>query len=316
MVINNLTVAICMATYNGEKYLPEQIDSILRQSYQNFMLFIRDDCSTDKTLEILKSYQKKYSDKIIVISDNSICKSAKKNFASILEWVNVHYDFHYFMFSDQDDIWLENKIEKTLSEMLKQEKKEIKPYLIHTDLRVVDQNLNTLGNSFFSYRALNYEKKDTRHLLVQNNITGCTMLWNKAFNDLIDIKDENVAMHDWWMAVVASMKGEIICVPEATILYRQHEDNVVGATKVNTLSFIVKRLSGGAHIKETFQIAFKQANAILEKYRDQLTIDQIQDLEKFIQIQNSNKIKKIMTIIKQGYTKQGIIQIIGEIIFI
>ena len=317
MTINSNSVAICMATYNGEKYIIEQIDLILRQTYQNWVLFIRDDNSTDNTVKILKKYSIKYPDKITIVeNDKLVCKSAKKNFAAVLKFVTEKYNFQYFMFSDQDDIWLKDKVEKSLKKMKEHEKKEMKPYLLHTDLRVVDQNLKTLGNSFFSYRALDYTVKDIRHLLVQNNITGCTMLWNKKFNDLVNISDENVAMHDWWMAIVASLMGEIICINEPTILYRQHGGNVVGATNVNSISFIVKRMLGAAHVRETLKLAFAQAQAIVSKYHDEMTEEQIKIFECFIGIQDNNKVMRIKKILENGYLKQGLVQIIGEIIFI
>jgi len=317
MRIDRDSVAICMATYNGEKFLSGQINSILKQTYQNWTLFVRDDNSTDNTMSILRKFHEKYPEKIILVeNDGLVCKSAKKNFAAALKWVTGHYDFQYFMFSDQDDVWLEKKVEKSLALLKKYEERDMKPYLFHTDLCVVDQDLNVMGESFFSYRALNCDVKDVRHLLVQNNITGCTMLWNKAFNDIIDISDDQVAMHDWWMAIIASLKGEIICLKEATILYRQHGGNVVGATNVNSVSFIIKRLTGASHVKETFQLAFDQAEAIMRKYRDQLTKEQVEDIEEFIRIRQQNKFKRVAGVLKKGYKKQGIVQIIGEIIFI
>ncbi len=318
MNITQETIAICMATFNGEKYIEDQINSIINQSYKDWILFIRDDNSIDSTSEIIEKMATDYSDKIVLIKDNSLKGgSSKKNFATILKWVKDKYNFNYFMFADQDDIWLEHKIKLSMERMREKESEnEMIPILIHTDLKVVNQDLEILGESFFKYRALNIEIKDLKHLLVQNNITGCTMLWNKKLNDLIDIQDDRIAMHDWWITLCASSFGQIICINEPTILYRQHTANVVGATKVNTLPFIIKRLMGSAHVKETLKMSIVQAKSFLEYYKDKLSDAQIETIEKFINIEKYNKINRIYTVIKEKYLKQGLIQIIGEILFI
>lgn len=317
MNVSQNTVAICLATYNGEKYLSKQINSLLDQTFSDWCLFIRDDHSRDKTREIIKAYTDKYPEKIFNIEDEKIKGgSSKKNFAAIWKWVTENYSFNYFMFCDQDDFWLPEKIQKSFEYIKEHEKQKCGPILVHTDLKVVDQNLNVLGNSFFEYRALNPEIKDLRHLLVQNNITGCTMMWNGELNRLLDLSDERVAMHDWWIALTASCFGRIECVKESTILYRQHGDNVVGATKVNTLSFIIKRLTGGAHVKETLIMSVIQAQAFLDYYSEKLGPEQKEIFRVFSELLNYNKIVKIWTVLKGKYLKQGIIQIIGELMFI
>ena len=317
MKISENTVAICLATYNGEKYLSEQINSLLNQTYEDWCLFIRDDHSNDNTLEIIQEYVDKYPEKIFNIADAKIQGGrSKKNFAAIWRWVTDNYSFNYYMFCDQDDFWLPEKIQNSIECIKECEKQSSGPILIHTDLKVVDQNLNILGDSFFEYRALNPETKDLRHLLVQNNITGCTMMWNRELNKLLDLSDERVAMHDWWIALTASCFGKIEYVKEPTILYRQHGENVVGATKVNTLSFIIKRLTGGAHVKETLIMSVVQAQAFLAYYCKKLETEQIKILRVFSELLNHNKIVKVMIILKEKYLKQGIIQIIGELLFI
>ena len=313
--IDNNTVAVCMATYNGKKYLPEQIDSILNQTYTNSILFIRDDDSTDGTVDVLREYRNKNPERIILLENYSNgIKGAKNNFALLLKYIKENYSFQYFMFSDQDDVWLPNKIEKTMLEMKKCNNSV--PVLIHTDLRVVDEDLQTLGDSFIKYRALNPEVKDLNHLLAQNNATGCTMLWNKALNDLISMEDERVVMHDWWFVLTACCFGEIVFLNESTILYRQHGGNVVGATKVNTPSFIFMRLMGNNHVRDTLQKSVLQAGVFAEYYRDKLDEKQIETLEKFADLYRHNKIVRVFTILKGKYLKQGIVQVIGELMFI
>ena len=317
MNINADTVAVCMASYNGEKYIGEQLDSIIGQSYENWVLFIRDDHSSDKTVEILRKYAGEYPEKIVLIEDPALSGgSSKKNFAGILSWVTAHWDFRYFMFADQDDSWLEDKIEKSLRLMKQQEDDGNTPVLVHTDLKVVDRDLQVLAESFFQYRSLQTDKKDLRHLLIQNNITGCTMLWNRKLNALVDLNQEAVAMHDWWMALAASAFGKIVCLEESTILYRQHGGNVVGATRVNSLGFLWKRLTNLSHVKKTLHQAVQQAGAFLEYYETSLSEEQKNILRTFSELYSHGKLQRVVTVCKGKYLKQGLVQIIGELLFI
>lgn len=305
MNIADNTVAICMATYNGAAYVKEQIESIEQQSYKNWVLFIRDDNSTDDTVYILNEKAKKNPEKIILIEDNDIQGgSSKRNFAGILKWVSQNYNFNYFMFSDQDDFWLPQKVEMSVNKVKKIEETYNGPVLVHTDLKVVDRNLNEIGSSFIKYRALNPNVKDINHLLVQNNITGCTMCWNKKLNNILDISDDRVAMHDWWMALAASCFGRIEFISEPTILYRQHGNNVVGATNVNSLSFIIKRLTGSAHVKETLSMSMVQSKAFEDYYKNTLSDNQRAIVKKFSDLKTKGKMEKLKTILEYGYLKQ------------
>lgn len=317
MIKTENSVAICMATYNGEKYIEEQINSIISQTYTDWHLFIRDDNSKDRTKEIIHKYAYNYPKKITVIDDKNILGgSSKRNFAAIIQWVTNHFDFRYYMLSDQDDIWLNNKISKSIEELKINEEKEPVPILVHSDLLVVDQNLKVIGESFFKYRALNPKYSDLSHLLVQNNITGCTMLWNRDLNNILRLNFEEVAMHDWWIALVASCFGKICVINEPTIKYRQHGGNVVGATKVNTISFILKRLTGSAHVKETLLLSQKQASKFGKIYHEILSENQRRKVEIWSEITKYSKAKRIVLAIKNHMLKQGLVQIIGELLFL
>lgn len=311
MKINTNTVAICLATYNGEKYLREQLDSIVTQTHEDWILFIRDDESKDNTLYIINEYEKKYSKKIFLIKDDFTAHSSFKNFLYILNNIKK-YDFNYFMFCDQDDVWKKDKIQLSFESI---KSKDNKPTLVHTDLEVVNSDLEILGDSFFKYRALNPSIKEINRLLIQNNVTGCTMMWNKKLNDLIDLNNKNIVMHDWWITLVAAVFGEIIFVNKPTIMYRQHCNNVVGATKVNSIKFIFNRLVKSNKIKKTMFDSVEQAKELLNSY-------DIKDESKKILIENysrlyeKNKIIRIHKVFKYKFLKQGLIQVIGELIFI
>lgn len=314
----NQQIAILLASYNGEQFIREQIDSILSQSCTDWHLYIRDDNSSDDTLLIEHEYESRYPQQITVVDIPSVEHGAKHNFWLLSQYVLKETDAAYIMFCDQDDVWIQSKIEDTFSAMKSAEQKfQDRRILVYTDLKVVDRNLKVLGNSFIKYRALNPSCTEINRIVVQNNATGCTTmlsrdLLEKAF-ELEDVGE--IAMHDWWFSLVASVFGHIVFVDKPTILYRQHGDNVVGATKVNSLSFILKRLSGNNHIKKTLHMAVDQAKVFLNTYQD-IPLDDRSSLESFAKLYEYSKIQRILMLSKGHYWKQGPIQIIGEYIFI
>ncbi len=234
-------IYILMATYNGEKYLQEQIDSLLNQTYQNWVLWIHDDNSKDKTVEIIEKYQNKYPDKISFIHDDISTGGAKENFTYLLYKIDNNFD--YVMFCDQDDVWLEKKIEVTLNKMKEIENNNInKPILIHTDLMVVDEKLNVIADSMFRYQKLSLNnQKNIKLIAMENIVTGCTMMLNKKLAILSQNIPDEAIMHDWWIAIITlKEKGIIGFVNESTILYRQHALNTIGSKRVNLLYYLKK----------------------------------------------------------------------------
>ena len=313
-----MKIAILLASYKGENYIREQIQSLLEQTVTDTTIFIRDDQSPDRTFEIEQEFEKNYPDKIKVKRRTEGKGGSKENFWALCQEA-VKMDADYFMFCDQDDVWNPDKIEITLKRMQKVEKKNPKkPVLVHTDLEVVDQNLNSLGSSFVRYRALDAKITAINRLLVQNNVTGCTMMINRLLLEKA-LKLSNIsaiAMHDWWFSLVASLFGEISFIDQATIKYRQHGDNVVGATKVNTPSFILQRLRGKNHIHEVFHLSSMQAQELLQIYGNELSDNQKPYIEAMAGLEKKNKVARIYTVLHYNMLKQGIVQVIGELLFI
>lgn len=221
-------IAILLSTYNGEKYLSEQLDSIFNQTYKNFTLHVRDDGSSDKTLNILKEYRQKHSNIVLYEDEITINRGACNSFMWLLE--NV--DAQYYMFCDQDDVWFENKIQICFDAMLTEEKRTPNTsILIHTDLIVVDNGLNMISSSLWENNKINPFKIGTKYLKVVNFVTGCTMFFNKSARDISTTKNTKILMHDYWIALcVDAGGGTIINLAIPTIFYRQHENNVIGAT--------------------------------------------------------------------------------------
>lgn len=218
-------IDVLMATYNGEKYLKEQIDSILNQTYKNIQIIISDDCSTDSTREILKQYEQNEKIKIYYQEKNL---GYIKNFEFLLR--NVENDI--YMLSDQDDVWKEQKIEKSV-EKLKNENLD----LVFGDLEVVDENLNTLYGSFNKFMKLDrkIEKYIDSYKLqyLYNCITGCTIISRKKLIDKILPLPNNskYMVHDYWMGLIVALNGKIGYIKETYIKYRQHGNNQVGIEK-------------------------------------------------------------------------------------
>lgn len=298
-----MNVAILLATYNGERYLSEQLDSILSQSYSNFTIFISDDCSSDKTKIIISEYMKRYPSKIVDIGNTVHFGSAKKNFINLL--FTVESDL--FLFCDQDDIWSSNHVEKLISCYNTICKENDIPILIHSDLTVVDSQLQIISKSFFRYSRLpKYQNK--RLYFIQNNVTGCTCLINKQLKDFV-FQDEKklfssydcIPMHDLFFAIIASYFGRIIFLDESLIQYRQHENNSVGAKSVTSLSYIRGCLQNRRREDKKSFISF-----FCDYFNAQLSSEEIAVLHELKTIENKSKFQRCLFLIKNDFIKTGI----------
>lgn len=301
-------ITVLLAVYNGEHYLKEQINSLISQTYQDFKIAIRDDGSTDTSPDIIDYYCEKYPQKIFKITGEPT-KSAKLNFAELYR--NVDDD--YIMFCDQDDVWLPEKIEKTLAAMQKAEGEGGKiPVLVHGDLKVVNQNLEIISPSFFEFQQLKQERVDLRHLLVQNYVTGCTVMVNRALKQKCSQIPPQCIMHDWWLALTAALFGKIVCLNQPTMLYRQHAGNQVGAKASYGVALIKRKLATLSQVQENYNATYTQANALLERYEGQLSDLQYKIIRSYRDMQNASKLKKIKTINKYGFKKCTRLRILGQ----
>ena len=228
-------VAVLMSTYNGEKYLKEQIESILAQTDVDVTIYIRDDGSSDRTVEIIKSYMETHNNLRLYIGENV---GVGNSFMQVLYGADKDYD--YYAFADQDDVWLPNKIIKAIDRI----KDCAKPALYCSNQILVDGNLNRIGMRYASDPDTSYKQ-----IMCQNKISGCTMVWNKELQGLLSKDDRRPSadllrrrIHDVWVAMVASVVGKIEYDSNGYILYRQHESNVVGVKKNNIIKQWAKKI--------------------------------------------------------------------------
>lgn len=223
----NPKVDILLATYNGEKYIKEQVESILNQTYENIQIIISDDCSTDNTRQVLKEYENNEKIKIFYQEKNL---GYVKNFEFLLKQVKSNL----YMLSDQDDVWKKEKVEKSV-EKIESEKLD----LVFGDLEVVDENLNTLYKSYNRYMHLIHKikkyQKDYRLQYLYNCMTGCTIISRKNWIDKVLPFPTNskYMIHDYWLGLVIALNGKVGYIEEPYILYRQHGKNQVGSKKAS-----------------------------------------------------------------------------------
>ena len=234
-------IAILLATYNSGPYIKEQIDSILAQTYKEWKLVVRDDLSTDNTVEIIKEYIGRYPDKISILDNHGESKRAYLNFVELLK--NVESE--YYMFCDHDDVWLPNKIELSIQRMKEVEKLDT-PVVVHTDMKVVDQDLNVINDSFWRYSRLLPDHVTFKELALCSSVNGCTMLFNYKAREVALPHVAHATMHDMLVAQsTAANQGVVSAVKVPTVLYRQHVDNVVGAHERNKSNIRDWKLSSG-----------------------------------------------------------------------
>jgi glycosyltransferase involved in cell wall biosynthesis len=306
-------IDILLATYNGGRYLKEQLDSLLRQTEQDFCVLIQDDGSRDDTPEILKDYAEAHPEKIRLVAGAAHEKSPKGNFMSLL----CESTSEYVMFSDQDDVWDEDKIELTIRTMLDGERKhgEACPLLVHTDLRVSDADLRTIAPSFWRYQKLDGDPKLSR-VLAQNSITGCTMMVNRTLAELlIKAPAEYMLMHDWWAALCAASMGHILKVDKPTICYRQHGKNQLGATGVDVVRDVKKAAGNEEAMKRRLFDTFRQAESFLNCYKDVLPAGPAKTIRRYMALPQRGKAGRIHDLIRFGHLKKGFFRCLGQLYY-
>mgnify|MGYP000894578244 FL=1 len=268
--MENKKIDILMATYNGEKYLAEQLDSIINQTYHNWNLLIRDDNSTDRTLEIIQDYQKK-DNRIKLLKDNKGNLGIVKNFEELLK----NSESEFIMFSDQDDIWIENKLDVYLKTA---EKIKIKGFLLHSDAVLFNKNKSDASTrTFISKKA---EKKGLENTFFNYFVQGATILISKEIKNFILPFPKEAYLHDRYIHLISELFFERIFVNEALIYYRQHGDNQIGAK--NTIRELLSKRYFDERDRQLIKV-------IYNKYGSLLAYDKKKLIEEYFKITDIRK---------------------------
>lgn len=306
-------IDILMAVYNGEKYLSQQIDSILAQSSRDWHLYICDDGSADRSYDIVLDYARQYPERITVQKNETPSGSACANFMGMLK----KSEAEYVMFSDQDDFWHPDKVRLTFEKMKQMERVYGDcPLLVHTEMEVVDSELKPISSSFTRFQGLNPKCNTLNRLLCQNNVTGCTVMINRNLADLVkDAPAGDMLMHDWWIALAAAAFGQIGFVEKPLNRYRQHGGNQLGAVNNGSLAGAARIVKERLHTKKRVSVTYRQAKLFDEYYGNRLTEKSKRTLNVYTEIPFCNKIMRIYKLVRYGFLKQNFMSAVGQLIF-
>jgi glycosyltransferase involved in cell wall biosynthesis len=307
-------IDILMAVYNGEKYLAEQIESVLAQDCEGIVLKIRDDCSTDRSADIIRHYAKRYPQKIRFTQSRKNSGSAAANFFELLRSSTADY----VMFCDQDDVWFKDKVSLSLKYMREEEKKQgaNTPVLLHTDLTVVNESMEVKAKSMFASQRLDSRRNSVKELAVQNVVTGCTMMLNKALVDKLTYTPSSVPVHDWWIALFTACCGSIVFVDKPTLYYRQHSGNMCGAQNMSDIGYVAKRAAQFKRSTLMIRYGYRQAAEMARVYGSKLGEDNLALLKGYGELEHKPYIERLRFVFKHHIFKDGIVRRIGQLIYL
>lgn len=282
-----VVINILLSTYNGERYLSEQIDSIINQTYPNWKLLIRDDGSTDKTITIINEYVGK-DNRIEYINPLQV------------ENVGVHKSFKrlaaykkadYYFFCDQDDFWMPQKIEKMLENVGEFDSNI--PQLWYSDFSSTDENLNVIQQNLRNPNG-KFVNPPLKDVLVCNVVTGCTAMINNVLKELWLTNKEIVGYHDTFCGLLAVAFGKVHFLDEVLILYRQHSNNAAGIVSKKVKGVLTK-------FWDLNHTSTQRATTILKEYNQLLTDSQRKTLNDFVGLSKNNIFYRLKTVVNYRY---------------
>lgn len=287
-----MEIDILLATCNGASFLEEQLRSVYAgKSGPDFRMLVRDDGSTDDTCQILDKWAASAPD-FVIVTDGQGSLGTALNYSRLMDFVEAQY----VAFSDQDDVWLPEKLSLLHQKMMGVESILGKdtPLLVHSDLMVVDRSLRMIAPSFWRFQKIDPQYTGFSATLVQNSVTGCAMMANRALVELARPVPRQAIMHDWWLALVASAFGKVVPIRKPLLMYRQHGTNTVGAKNWSSGSKLRRatRATGKKTVGEALKTTTAQCEIFLQRYGDKLTSQQRVIAEAFSGITSKSFIER------------------------
>lgn len=309
-------IEVLLATYNGERFLREQIDSILAQDYPNIRVLARDDGSSDQTPAILFKYSAQFPNRFQVMPTSAPTGSAKDNFHRLM----LASSANYICFADQDDVWLPDKLSQSMQAMTQLESQwgyEI-PLLVFTDLRVVDDRLTVLYESFWAKMAIDPGWiEQFAQLLPGAVVTGSTMMVNRSLMNLALRMPSEAYMHDRWISLLTSVFGKFSAIDRQTVLYRQHDGNVIGIGEdAASTSFLHRLRNLNSHLV-TWRHNQRQAQGFLNTHGDEMPEEKREILKAFLRCESdASRFARIRLFLHHRFYTPGRLALLATLVYL
>jgi len=299
---------IALGVYNGSAYLKEQINSLLAQRDLSFEIISRDDGSQDDSPTILKEFSNR-NPRISVLQDNKGNLGVAGNFGLLMH-AATQTPCEYIASSDQDDVWCENKLAEQYALMREMEKQyPEKPVLVHSDLEVVDFNLNCIDASFMRYRGIRNEPNHpVKVLLATNFVTGSTVLVNRRLLGMALPFPKEAIIHDWWLALCAAVFGHIAYIDKPLVKYRQHANNEIGAKSLKAFMNPFKTNWHRQWLKgrDILSDSLHQAQALYHRVKEHDPSNPYRSLiERHASLESLSPLKRLQVLSQLGVHAQG-----------
>jgi glycosyltransferase involved in cell wall biosynthesis len=317
---NQATIHVLLAAYQGEKFLSEQIKSIIKQKTNNafsMKITMGTDPSNDRTREIADHYAGSHH-AIEHKANANASGGALANFGKLMEMATKS-DSEYFALADQDDYWYKDKLIKSFSRMAEIEKSSEKgmPILIFTDSQIVNEDMSLVAESFWKYEGLdpmacnNYKK-----VTFQNVGQGCTFLFNRELLEQALPLPKEARMHDHWLMLVASVFGITSYIEEPTLSYRQHSSNVVGSEGHSLFKTINRVIHKANTIKSAINASEAQAEAFFKRFNEKMNPEQRRFFQFVSNLNSLSVVQKRAFLLKNRIEMSTIDRTMGLYVFI
>jgi glycosyltransferase involved in cell wall biosynthesis len=306
-------VEILLSTYDGSRYLDALFDSIARQSFSAWALTVRDDGSCDGTPEIIDRWRERLPGRIRRTGEDTPSHiGAMRSFSRLLSASSAPY----VMFADQDDVWLPDKVKLTYEAMRAAESAEGtgRPTLVHTDLTMVDERLQILSKSFWTYQGLSPPRRGKLpRLMMENIVWGCTAMLNRALVDKVGELPGELPHHDWWIALVAAAFGEIVSLSERPIFWRRHAQStsvISGVADLQRLALADIR-AARPRLRRALTESRERVSVFLDRYGDQLQTEQLAATKAFLDLPERGFLHRRLDILRRGFLFGSLIRNAG-----
>lgn len=309
-----MKTTILLAAYQGETFLPAQLASLSGQTARDFSILYQDDGSTDRTPEILREYAQEDS-RFRPAGQQGRHLGAAGNFLSLLRQA----EGDLLLLCDQDDLWMPEKVARMRAACVSAAANlpEGTPLLVHADAAVIDAGGKVLAPSFFRLQGWDPEATGLNRLLVQNNATGCMMLLNRPLADLVVRygRPESMFMHDWFIALTAAAFGRIVFLPEQLTRYRQHGENVIGASRESLPLRALRILRDRDKARARIALTYTHTRAFQAAFGDALPPEAAEIIQAYLATEKLPRLRRLAAIRRQGCLMQSPVTRLGQFFF-